>query len=66
MTSRHEHDGGPNPVRSGEKLVQVEFRSGNAHSVARDDGKSLRWGHVGKNGDIVAYRVAPARVDQKN
>lgn len=44
------------PVASGD--FQVRFRDGRIITCGAPSG--LRWGHIGENGDIVAYRLVDA------
>lgn len=52
------HHGGPCPVEAG-TLLDVEYRSGNVTiEVKADvDYHATHWEHIGRNGDIVAYRL---------
>lgn len=54
-----ERDGGPNPVREGETLVALRFRSG-WEGLTAVTGFKWKWGEDGK-GTITHYRVTPPR-----
>ena len=54
----HKHDGGTNPVREGETLVEVMFRNGDKCSCDHND---WHWGNGCEDATITHYRVTPPR-----
>ena len=54
----HKHDGGTNPVREGERLVEVMFRNGDKCSCDHND---WHWGNGCEDATITHYRVTPPR-----
>ena len=58
-----EWGGGERPTLSPFQQVEYLTRIGNTHKLASGE---LRWKHLGRGGDIIAYRIIPERDTNQN